>query len=373
MTGAIRAVTGHFDGWEMRTATFVLNAIRNRIRKIRRHMSPGAPTLHGRSAIGAPLLLFALLSVFGGCATSSERVDMVWPLAPDKPRIKYLGSVSSLEDMGVSGWFRMKEFMFGEAPIERLAKPYGVAVDSRGTLYVSDTGVKLVFAFDLAAEREAEKMALIGMKKPGRLGRPVGLAVDADDNLYVSDGIGRKVVVYGPDHEFVSAIGQYSDLERPAGMAIDNERRRLYIVDVAAHDVKAYSLDGEFLFSFGERGTGDGRFNFPTNIAVDESGRILVVDSMNNRVQIFDSKGGFVNKFGQMGRVAGSFARPKGIALDSDGNIYVVDAAFDNVQIFNDEGRLLLSFGEFGAGPGGFQLPADIAIDSMDRIYGSDQ
>lgn len=318
-------------------------------------------------------MLVALLLVAGGCATAPAPVDMVWPLAPERPRIRYLGAISSPEDLGVSGWSRMKEVMFGPEPIQRLAKPYGVAVDSRGRLYVSDTGVKLVFAFDFAAERDEEKTALIGMKKPGRLGRPAGLAVDADDNLYVGDAIGRKIVVYGPDHEFVAAIAQYSDLERPAGLAIDNERRRLYVVDVAAHDVKAYDLDGKFLFSFGGRGAGDGRLNFPTNAVVDAAGRILVVDSMNNRVAIFDSEGRFVGKFGQMGRVAGTFARPKGIALDSEGHIYVVDAAFDNVQIFDEGGRLLLSFGEFGAGPGAFQLPAGISIDKTDRIYVSDQ
>jgi DNA-binding beta-propeller fold protein YncE len=318
-------------------------------------------------------LFIAIVALAGGCATAPEPVDMVWPLAPEKPRIRYVGSISSLEDLGLSGWTHMKELMFGAEPIERLVKPYGVAVDSRGRLYVSDTGIRLVLVFDFSASREAEKVELVGMKKPGRLGRPIGLAVDASDNLYVSDAVGRKVVVYGPDHEFVAAIGQYASLERPAGIAIDDERRRLYVVDVAAHDVKAYSLEGEFLFSFGGRGLGDGQLNFPTNATVDESGRIYVVDSMNNRIVIFDSGGEFIDTFGQSGRVAGSFSRPKGIALDSDGHIYVVDAAFDNVQIFTKQGKLLLAFGEFGTGAGGFQLPADIHIDAGDTIYVSDQ
>jgi DNA-binding beta-propeller fold protein YncE len=325
----------------------------------------------GRPGAAAVLCALALLSA--GCATAPKSVDLVWPLAPEQPRIRYVGYVSSLEDLGVSGWSRMKEFMFGDEPVEKLVKPYGVAVDSRGRLYVADTGIKLVFSFDFEAQSDVEKVRLVGMKKPGRLGRPVGLAIDANDNLYVSDAIAHKIVVYGPDHEVVSAIGKYAKLERPAGITIDNQRRRLIIADVGAHDIKVYGLDGEFLFSFGERGAGDSQFNFPTNVAVDELGRIYVVDSMNNRVMIFDSEGNFISKFGQVGRVAGSFARPKGIALDSEGHIYVVDSAFDNVQIFRDDGQLLLSFGEFGAEPGSFQLPAGIYIDGADRIYVSDQ
>jgi DNA-binding beta-propeller fold protein YncE len=314
-----------------------------------------------------------LVGVAGGCATAPKPVDLVWPLPPDTPRIRYLGSISSLEEMGVSGWTRMKGVVFGAEPIRKLTKPYGIVVDSLGRLYISDTGARIVFVFDFAASREDEKVAFIGMKKPGRIGRPVGLAVDKHDNLYVGDALGKKIVVYGPDHEFLTAMGRDSGLERPAGIAVDSERRRLYAVDVASHDVKVFDLDGKFLFSFGGRGVGDGQFNYPTNAALDSKGRVLVVDSMNNRVQIFDGEGKFIGKFGQIGRVAGSFARPKGIALDSDGNIYVVDAAFDNVQIFSADGELLLGFGEFGSGPGAFQLPAGIHIDDADKIYVSDQ
>ncbi|MBI5115458.1 6-bladed beta-propeller [Candidatus Poribacteria bacterium] len=318
-------------------------------------------------------IIFVLAATIGGCAARPRQVDLVWPPAPEIPRIRYVRSISTLPDLERSGWTHFKDVMFGAEASETLIKPYGVAVDSRGTLYVSDTGFGLVFVFNLATKGGAEKLSLIGMKKPGQLARPIGLAVDAHDNLYVSDALGKRVVVYGPDHEFLAAIGQEGGMERPAGIAVDNARQRLYVVDVSTHSVKVYALDGRFLFSFGARGMEDGQFNFPTNVAVDKSGNIFVVDSMNNRVAIFDSEGRFVRKFGEAGAVSGSFARPKGIALDSDGHVYVVDAAFDNVQIFSHDGQILLSFGEFGSGPGEFQLPAGICIDKQDAVFVTDQ
>lgn len=80
----------------------------------------------------------------------------------------------------------------------------------------------------------------------------------------------------------------------------------------------------KFVAKFGTSGSGDGQFNLPSGIAVDNN-RIYVVDTENYRVQIFDKTTyAFIDKFGSQGSGNGQFVSPKGIAVD-DNYIYVAD------------------------------------------------
>ena len=49
--------------------------------------------------------------------------------------------------------------------------------------------------------------------------------------------------------------------------------------------------------SFGQSGSGDGQFNRPAGLAVDQHGDIYVADRGNNRVQLFDRSGRYVEQF----------------------------------------------------------------------------
>ena len=90
---------------------------------------------------------------------------------------------------------------------------------------------------------------------------------------------------------------------------------------------------------------------------------LYVSDTGNFRVQKFTLDGQFVRSFGSIGTGLGHFARPKGVALDREGRIFVVDAAFQNVQVFDPDGTLLLFFGEPGTSPENINLPTDVVID----------
>jgi DNA-binding beta-propeller fold protein YncE len=127
-------------------------------------------------------------------------------------------------------------------------------------------------------------------------------------------------------------------------------------------------MQGSVLEVIGKPGTGDGEFNFPTELRLNGSD-LVVVDAMNFRVQVLDRSGTFRYAIGKAGDGAGWIFRPKGIGFDSEGHLYVVDAQWGMVQVFDREGRLLYYFGQRGTGAGQFQLPTGIDIDRKDRIY----
>src|SRR5438094_4979731 len=80
-----------------------------------------------------------------------------------------------------------------------------------------------------------------------------------------------------------------------------------------------------FLTKWGTLGSGDGQFNSPFSVAVDNSGNVYVVDSGNNRVEKFDSSGTFLTAWGSFGSGDGQFSSPRGVAVGPSGNVYVVD------------------------------------------------
>jgi sugar lactone lactonase YvrE len=127
-------------------------------------------------------------------------------------------------------------------------------------------------------------------------------------------------------------------------------------------------MQGSVLQTIGKPGTGDGEFNYPTELRLNGND-LVVVDAMNFRVQVLDRSGNFRYSIGKLGDSTGWMFRPKGIGFDSEGHLYVVDGAWSVVQVFNQEGQLLYYFGQRGTGAGEFQLPTGLQIDKSDRVY----
>ncbi|WP_218251203.1 hypothetical protein [Candidatus Magnetobacterium casense] len=63
------------------------------------------------------------------------------------------------------------------------------------------------------------------------------------------------------------------------------------MVDREFNRIKKFTADGIFITRWGDKGTGDGQFKYPTGITVDSSGYVYVVDTWNNRIQKFISDG----------------------------------------------------------------------------------
>lgn len=304
-------------------------------------------------------------------AQQAAAPELVWPSPPMRPRILYVGSISSPEDIGRKKGFLRKvwDFIRGDADNEQIVRPMAMALDSKDRLLVADTRRGRVHIFD----RGKSSYAFLRGSKWDTLRLPIGLAVDGNDRIYVADGELNKILVFRPDGRFDRLLDTSGWLKRPSALAIDRTRQRLYVADTPVHQIKVIDLaSGKLVGAIGGRGVAPGEFNFPTFLAVDRLGRLAVTDSMNMRIQIFDAEGRLISAFGKHGDGSGDFSAPKGVALDSEGHLYVSDAGFDNVQVFDEAGRLLLFWGTSGQEAGKFWLPAGMLIDAQDRIYVAD-
>lgn len=321
-------------------------------------------------------VLMAGTVVYGCASHTSIRMDLaadptmelVWPSPPDAARIRYLRSVSSPRDLGVSRslFGRMSDFVIGGDDDLRVHQPYGIAVDSAQRIYVADQAAPGVHVFDPVQGRHR----LFRGSDRRQFELPIGVAVDDEGNIFVSDAeAGTVIGMNGDGKEFLAIT---DGLERPAGLALDNSRDLLYVVDVQRHEIPVFDRKGNLIRTLGGRGTDPGRMNFPTNVAVGRDGTVYVTDTMNFRVQIFSPEGELISTFGEVGRRPGEFARPKGIGVDSDGHIYVVEGLFDAVNVFDRDGRLLLTFGQEGRSAGEFWLATGLFVDAQDRIYVAD-
>lgn len=303
--------------------------------------------------------------------TPEEVKEYVWPAPPAEAVIKFTREFRSDKAFKIKKKSRWKDVLLGEEDetTNSLGTPYGVHVDSQERVLVTDLNRGSVAIFDF----EKNTFLSVGSKKSGGLEQPIAVATDHLGQIYVTDGRGQKVAVYDLNGTFMNILGDNEEFEKPIGIAVDNQRERVYVADMLKHHIVVFNLEGERVATIGERGIEPGQFNFPLNIALDTTGRLLVVDSMNFRIQIIDPDSEEIVTFGEQGGGYGQFARPKGIAADSNDNIYVSDAAFNNVQIFNRDGEVLMAFGQGGNGPGEFNLPAGLTVDAQDRVYVADQ
>lgn len=310
---------------------------------------------------------------------------IVWPNPPAITRIKYLSYFSGEKrdltpKQTKTSWMdRVSGVAVGqqsqtEKLFFQLVRPYGVGVDSQGKVYIADEKVLAVFIFN----PETGQVELLKNGQHARFKMITGLTLDDGDNLFVSDSALKHVVVFDKQHKAQASISQ--GMKTPAGLAVDNENRFLYVCDSELDQLLVYDADPPYklLRTIGKPSgkhdlTTPGDFARPTNVAVDKDGNVYVSDTFNDRVEIFDADGNFIRTFGKAGDGPGYFARPKGIAVDADGHIWVADAVQDRVQVFTQEGQLLIHMGGHGLLPGQFSTVAGLTIDKNNRVLTSEQ
>ncbi|MCE9594198.1 MAG: NHL repeat-containing protein [Planctomycetes bacterium] len=193
---------------------------------------------------------------------------------------------------------------------------------------------------------------------------PSGITQTLDGRLCVSDS-GSHCVTFGGGLCLGGRGTAPGEFNTPRGICIAGEK--LYVADSRNDRVQVLDLDGKPLFVIGSRGTSEGHFLAPLDVAVDAEENVYVADSDNHRVQKFDSHGAFLKTWGDFGSYPGQFASPTSLDVVGE-RVYVVDRENHRVQVFDREGAWLYEMGVHALlpreGQGKIHYPDAVAVSA---------
>ncbi|MDH3360604.1 MAG: NHL repeat-containing protein [Desulfobulbaceae bacterium] len=120
----------------------------------------------------------------------------------------------------------------------------------------------------------------------------VDIEIDQEGHLYLLSESEGKVFVYSANEEFLYSFGikggSSGKLSRPRGLAIDENKKCIYVIDFMRQSLVIYDLAGKYIFDFGGSGWGPGWFSYPTDIALNRKGDVIITDFYNKRVQVLN-------------------------------------------------------------------------------------
>lgn len=279
----------------------------------------------------------------------------------------------------------------------KLTEPRGLAISPNGKLYVVDTAANKVLILPNVNSPVTPELQPINNTKP--FNEATGIAVDSKGNIYVAntwagtidkfDAQGKYVKSWGEptgtmgtDQMITQTDGTPEDNQAkplgffgPRGVAVDKQDH-IYITDTGNKRVVVTDSDGKYIYQWGTPGAGIGQFDEPVGIAIGPDGRVYVGDTWNSRVQIFNinsdtnqvdpasaqsipingwSRSSYNNPF-----IAVSPTNLLAVAVPEKQQIYL----FDSVT-----GKQLITWGGTGTDDASLNMPSGLAFDDKGLLY----
>ncbi|MQR94741.1 hypothetical protein [Fictibacillus phosphorivorans] len=278
-------------------------------------------------------------------------------------------------------------------PDVEITNPEDIFSDTKGNLYIADSGAKKI----LVADKNGKFVREIGK---GVLKSPTGVYVDENEKIFVADYEEEKVFRFSQDGKVEVQYGKpdsplfgKSSSFKPQKVAVDRRGSIYVISEGSTNGIIQLSKDGGFLGYYGVNST-EGSFGTflqklltseskkanmfmktppaPDNIALDDQGLVYsVTEGTTNEV---------IKKLNVAGKnmLFGDISDEKSlqdIAVDHDGNMFVVSSTGE-IYEYDSFGNLLFIFGGKDDGTnrlGLFKQPTGITIDPDGRLYVTDK
>ncbi len=248
----------------------------------------------------------------------------------------------------------------GAADVARFNGPSSVAVDTLGNVYVADTnnhtirGISASGIVQTLAGTAGSIGSIDGLGAAARFNYPLGVAVDTQGTAYVSDTYNhliRRISQNGTVSTTGGAAGVRASADGPlgasrfafpTGIAVDSTGN-VYVADsnnATIRKVSTGNVTSTYAGTAGSFGSANGaaltvaRFNQPNGVAVDSTGVVYVADTFSHTIRRITVAGevttlaGLAGSSGSTdGTGAGArFYQPNGIAVDGASNLYIADS-----------------------------------------------
>ena len=382
---------------------YVADTANNAIRKI----TPGGvvTTLAGTGAYGSedgtgPSASFGV--PYGIAVDGAGNVYVADTYNNRIRKVTFAGAVTTLAGSGAAG------SADGPGTAASFSSPTGVAVDGSGNVYVADNSSNRIRRVApggtvTTIAGSGAPTSSDGTGTGASFAYPAGIAVDSSGNIYVSDSGSSKIrkitpagvvttLAGGAGYGSIDGPGSTATFSSPYGMAVDGSGN-VYVADQSTHKVRRITPGGlvSTLAGSGKLASTDGTgasaaFNTPMGVAADFSGNVYVADAFNNKVRKITPAGAVttVAGSGASGSADGAgpaatFSSPSGVATDGAGAIYVADTLSRKIRKVSPGAVVttLAGSGEQGSvdGPGAsasFADPRGVAVDGAGNVYVAD-
>ncbi|MFM2075102.1 MAG: hypothetical protein RJB34_1407 [Pseudomonadota bacterium] len=292
----------------------------------------------------------------------------------------------------------------GQSTAAKFNAPSGVAVDSVGNVYVADTSNHMIRKIDSSGNvttlAGSSNGYADGQGTAAKFNRPFGVAVDSAGNVYVADTSNHKIrkidssgnvtTLAGSSNSYADGQGTAAKFSYPYGVTVDSAGN-VYVADSSNNKIRKIDSSGNVTTLAGSsNGYADGQgtavmFSYPSGVAVDSAGNVYVADSSNNKIRKIDSSGNVTtlagSSFGYADDqgTAAKFDSPAGVAVDSTGNVYVSDYYNHKIRKIDSSGKVTTLAGSSSGYADGlgmtakFLYPYGVAADSAGNVYVADR